>query len=313
MRNKLKIFFVSFAVILTLLNNQPCAAFCSLPFRATACFQKLHESATNSISTPENQQSAGAAPFQPGSHQELMYTLGVNLARQLGDISPLVENGEELSNVAKGVLDVIVGRLDEAQQAKLLIANKERLNALLTERSWVLAAINYVIHWEYSCFFFTITIFFTFHKRNNLKKVLVETGQAMLNQMKEVEGTSILDSGVVLHLLEPGPEGPGRGVRPTTASTVKVHYQGTLPDGTVFDSSMGGEPVNIALGQVIPGWKEALLKMHEGETAMIGIPPSAAYGDNVSRIYAQVFCPKTIHLFLEILLRFLICTYDRLR
>jgi hypothetical protein len=64
-----------------------------------------------------------------------MYTLGVNLARQLGDISPLVENGEELSNVAKGVLDVIVGRLDEAQQAKLLIANKERLNALLTERS----------------------------------------------------------------------------------------------------------------------------------------------------------------------------------
>jgi len=112
--------------------------------------------------------------------------------------------------------------------------------------------------------------------------VLVETGQAMLNQMKEVEGTSILDSGVVLHLLEPGPEGPGRGVRPTTASTVKVHYQGTLPDGTVFDSSMGGEPVNIALGQVIPGWKEALLKMHEGETAMIGIPPSAAYGDNGS-------------------------------
>jgi FKBP-type peptidyl-prolyl cis-trans isomerase len=104
----------------------------------------------------------------------------------------------------------------------------------------------------------------------------------MLNQMKEVEGTTVLESGVVLHLLEPGPEGPGRGVRPTAASTVKVHYQGTLPDGTVFDSSLGGEPVNIALGQVIPGWKEGLLKMHEGETVMIGIPPNAAYGDNVS-------------------------------
>lgn len=135
----------------------------------------------------------------------------------------------------------------------------------------------------------------------------------MLNQMKEVEGTSILDSGVVIHLLEPGPEGPGRGVRPTTASTVKVHYQGTLPDGTVFDSSMGGEPVNIALGQVIPGWKEALLKMHEGETAMIGIPPSAAYGDNVSRIHAEFFVRKQRYFVSEIQLSYLICTYDRLR
>lgn len=135
MKNKLEILYGSFAVILTLLYKHRCTAFCSLPFRATASFQKLHESTTNSISTPENQQSAAAAPFQPGSHQELMYTLGVNLARQLGDISPLVENGEELSNVAKGVLDVIVGRLDESQQANLLIANKDRLNALLTERS----------------------------------------------------------------------------------------------------------------------------------------------------------------------------------
>lgn len=117
----------------------------------------------------------------------------------------------------------------------------------------------------------------------------------MLEEMKKIEGTTKLDSGVVLHLLEPGPEGPGNGVRPTSASSVQVHYHGTLPDGTVFDSSLGGEPVNIALGQVIPGWREGLLKMHEGETVMLGIPPSSAYGENVS------FVPKM----------FLTCTHDR--
>lgn len=86
----------------------------------------LHESSS---------QEDSPIPFESGSHQELMYTLGVNLARQLGDIRPLVENGEELSNVARGVLDVVVGKLDEGQQAKLLVANKEKLNQLLVERT----------------------------------------------------------------------------------------------------------------------------------------------------------------------------------
>jgi len=104
----------------------------------------------------------------------------------------------------------------------------------------------------------------------------------MLEEMKQMEGAFTLSSGVVVHCLEPGPEGFGHGVRPTAASSVKVHYHGTLPDGTIFDSSLGGEPVTIALGQVIPGWKEGLLKMHEGETAMLGIPPDAAYGEMVS-------------------------------
>ena len=111
----------------------------------------------------------------------------------------------------------------------------------------------------------------------------------MIEQMKITEGAFTLDSGVVVHPLEPGPEGFGQGVRPTAASAVKVHYHGTLPDGTIFDSSLGGEPVTIALGQVIAGWKEGLLKMHEGETAMLGIPPAMAYGEPVS---LQQFTPS---------------------
>lgn len=55
-----------------------------------------------------------------GSHEELMYSLGVNLARQLGDIRPLVENSDELTHVAKGLLDTVIGRLDDEAQRKIL-------------------------------------------------------------------------------------------------------------------------------------------------------------------------------------------------
>ena len=54
---------------------------------------------------------------------------------------------------------------------------------------------------------------------------------------------------------------------------------GTLPDGTVFDSSLGGDPVSFPLKGVIAGWREGLQYMCEGETAMLGCPPEMAYGD----------------------------------
>merc|ERR1711878_226300 len=61
------------------------------------------------------------------------------------------------------------------------------------------------------------------------------------------------------------------------------HYHGTLSDGSIFDSTMGEkEPITFALGAVFPGWKQGLLKMKKGETAMIGIPSQMAYGDEGS-------------------------------
>ena len=105
-----------------------------------------------------------------------------------------------------------------------------------------------------------------------------EAGREMLETMKQTEGVQVLDSGVALHVLEHGPEGPGQGVRPTQASTVKIHYHGTLADGTVFDTTLTSEPVKFPLAGVIPGWRDGVLKMHEGETAMLGIPPEQAYG-----------------------------------
>jgi len=105
----------------------------------------------------------------------------------------------------------------------------------------------------------------------------------MLEEMAKQDGAIKVDTGVVVHVLEPGPEGPGKGKRPTKASTVKIHYHGTLADGTVFDSTLGkndNEPVVFPLGGVIPGWRDGVLKMHEGETAMVGIPPDQGYGND---------------------------------
>lgn len=100
----------------------------------------------------------------------------------------------------------------------------------------------------------------------------------MLQEMSERPDTDTLDSGVVLHVTQHGPQGPGAGVRPTRSSVIKVHYHGTLADGTVFDSTLDGEPVTFPLANVIPGWCEGIMQMHEGETAMLGIPPEQAYG-----------------------------------
>lgn len=64
-----------------------------------------------------------------------MYTLGVNLARQLGDIRPLVEDGDELALVAKGLLDTVVGRLTEDGQKSLLASRGRDLNNLISDRA----------------------------------------------------------------------------------------------------------------------------------------------------------------------------------
>lgn len=100
----------------------------------------------------------------------------------------------------------------------------------------------------------------------------------MLGNMAKTPGAEQLEAGGVIHILEHGPQGAGKGIRPTPSSVVLIHYHGTLPDGTVFDSTMGGEPAKFPLAQVIPGWRDGVLRMRVGETAMLGIPPEQAYG-----------------------------------
>lgn len=222
------------------------------PYRSrtsrTLRFLQNNDNNDNNEGSDEKVASLQKPPYDEGSHDELMYALGVNLARQLGDVRPLVETGDELASVAKGLLDTVIGRLEDEGQRALLQRRGQELNTMITERA------------------------------NSIRERLEEAGRDMLRSMAETDGVEVLPSGVVLHVLEPGPEGLGKGVRPTQASTIKIHYHGTLADGTVFDSTLGGEPVQFPLAGVIPGWRDGVLKMHEGETAMLGIPPEQGYG-----------------------------------
>jgi hypothetical protein len=69
------------------------------------------------------------------AHDELMYALGINLGRQLGDVRPLVNNGEELAQMAKGLLDSVLGRLDENGQREILTKRGKELDQLILERA----------------------------------------------------------------------------------------------------------------------------------------------------------------------------------
>jgi len=70
------------------------------------------------------------------------------------------------------------------------------------------------------------------------------------------------------------------GQKPKATDTVKVHYEGTLPDGTVFDSSYRrGEPISFALNQVIAGWTEGLQLMSIGSKYKLYIPYQLGYGE----------------------------------
>ncbi|HOK00211.1 MAG TPA: FKBP-type peptidyl-prolyl cis-trans isomerase [Termitinemataceae bacterium] len=72
----------------------------------------------------------------------------------------------------------------------------------------------------------------------------------------------------------------GTGAKPSATDTVKVHYVGTLIDGTTFDSSIErGTPANIPLDGVIPGWSEGLQLMSVGSKYKLYIPSSLAYGE----------------------------------
>jgi FKBP-type peptidyl-prolyl cis-trans isomerase len=73
----------------------------------------------------------------------------------------------------------------------------------------------------------------------------------------------------------------GDGAAPKPTDTVKVHYTGTLVDGSVFDSSVQrGEPAEFPLDQVIPGWTEGIQKVNKGGKIKLYVPPQLAYGDD---------------------------------
>ncbi len=99
-------------------------------------------------------------------------------------------------------------------------------------------------------------------------------GDAFLAQNKKEKGVQTTATGLQYKVIK-----GGDGKAPQKTDTVRVHYHGTLPDGTVFDSSKDrGEPIEFPVTGVIKGWTEALLKMKVGDKWMLYIPSDLAYG-----------------------------------
>lgn len=100
--------------------------------------------------------------------------------------------------------------------------------------------------------------------------------QGYLAENARKPGVTVLSSGVQVEVLRPA---PGKGQSPGPEDFVLVHYEGRLADGTVFDSSYArGQPAAFGVGNVIPGFAEALQRMRPGEKARITIPPAQGYG-----------------------------------
>lgn len=103
----------------------------------------------------------------------------------------------------------------------------------------------------------------------------LEAGQKFLAENKQREDVKVTDSGLQYTILQKG-DGP----RPGSDDVVRVHYQGMLLDGTVFDSSRERqEPAIFRVGEVIPGWAEALQLMPVGSRFRVYVPPGLAYGE----------------------------------
>ena len=102
-----------------------------------------------------------------------------------------------------------------------------------------------------------------------------KTGDVFLAENAGKEGVKTTDSGLQYKVIT-----AGEGKSPQKSDKVTVHYRGTLIDGTEFDSSYSrNKPATFGVGQVIPGWTEALLMMKEGDKWEIVLPSKLAYGE----------------------------------
>lgn len=112
-------------------------------------------------------------------------------------------------------------------------------------------------------------------KKADEKSKNIAAGETFLKENAQREGVVTLPSGLQYEIMR-----EGGGPTPKATDRVKVHYEGRLIDGTVFDSSVQrGEPAVFGVTQVIKGWVEALQLMQVGAKWKLFIPQDLAYGD----------------------------------
>ena len=148
---------------------------------------------------------------------------------------------EELAPIVQGMMDGIKG---EPSQVDMGIY-EAKINDLVAERSAIVAAKE------------------------------AAASSSYLEQFESDESIVKTASGALVKMLE-----EGTGETPGAGDTVMVHYEGTLIDGTVFDSSLSrGSPATFPLSGVIPCWTEGLQKIKVGGRAQLICPANTAYGE----------------------------------
>src|SRR5688500_13099459 len=105
----------------------------------------------------------------------------------------------------------------------------------------------------------------------------LRAAEFFLTSNAKVEGVRTLPSGVQYKVVRSGPPG---GESPDRNDLVRVDYEGTLTDGTVFDSSyQAGQPAVFTVSDVVPGWTEILQQMRVGDEWVVYLPPALGYGE----------------------------------
>ena len=177
---------------------------------------------------------------------KVSYALGLGIGRQLQDLC-----GEDLNinDFTQAVRDLLTGNhlaIDEIEGQQLVREFLQRRDA---ERK---------------------------SEQAKLGEAAKREGEEYLEKNAARSGVTVLPSGLQYEVVR---EGTGR--KPKATDSVKCHYEGTLVDGTVFDSSRRrGEPAVFPLNGVIRGWTEGLQLMQEGAVYRFFIPYNLAYGEN---------------------------------
>jgi peptidylprolyl isomerase/FKBP-type peptidyl-prolyl cis-trans isomerase FklB len=104
----------------------------------------------------------------------------------------------------------------------------------------------------------------------------MDAAKTFMTNNAKAEGVKTLPSGVQYKIVT---SGPAEGTSPKKSDEVKVHYEGKLLSGEIFDSSFQrGAPATFPLGGLIPAWVEALQQMKPGDEWLLYVPPEQGYG-----------------------------------
>jgi FKBP-type peptidyl-prolyl cis-trans isomerase FklB len=187
--------------------------------------------------------AGGAAPLDAATYsQQLSYMLGQNIGNDLRENQVAID----MQSLIAGVTDGLSGaksRLTDAQLAACQQRFSEEMRSRATNRMQQAAEQN------------------------------SKQAAAFLAQNAKQPGVQTTPSGLQYKVLA-----QGNGPTPGLTDTVRCHYRGTLIDGTEFDTSIGGEPAQFPVNQVIGGWTEALQEMHVGDKWQLFVPADLAYG-----------------------------------